>query len=76
MLDTHGRYTLAMQQLAVQEHVGLIDLNACSSAWIRALGEQAAKPDFLFVPEQDTADGTHFSRATATARLAVAQSFC
>lgn len=58
LLDTHGRYTLAMQQLAVQEHVGLIALNAGSSAWIRALGEQAAKPYFLFVPEQDTADGT------------------
>lgn len=28
LLDTHGRYTLAMQQLAAQEHVGLIDLNA------------------------------------------------
>ncbi|WP_101853613.1 rhamnogalacturonan acetylesterase, partial [Xanthomonas citri] len=67
LLDTHGRYTLAMQQLAAQEHVGLIDLNASSSDWIRALGEQAAKPYFLFVPEQGKADGTHFSRAGATA---------
>ncbi|CAD0303840.1 GDSL-type esterase/lipase family protein [Xanthomonas hortorum] len=67
LLDTHGRYTLAMQQLAAQEHVALIDLNASSSDWIRALGEQAAKPYFLFVPEQGKADGTHFSRAGATA---------
>ncbi|WP_435014191.1 GDSL-type esterase/lipase family protein [Xanthomonas arboricola] len=67
LLDTHGRYTLAMQQLAAQEQVGLIDLNASSSDWIRALGEQAAKPYFLFVPEQGKADGTHFSRAGATA---------
>ncbi|MEQ7895295.1 GDSL-type esterase/lipase family protein [Xanthomonas arboricola] len=67
LLDTHGRYTLAMQQLAAQEHVGLIDLNASSSDWIRALGEQAARPYFLFVPEQGKADGTHFSRAGATA---------
>lgn len=67
LLDTHGRDTLAMQQLAAQEHVGLIDLNASSSDWIRALGEQAAKPYFLFVPEQGKADGTHFSRAGATA---------
>ncbi|WP_409350873.1 cupin domain-containing protein [Xanthomonas axonopodis] len=47
--------------------MGLIDLNASSSDWIRALGEQAAKPYFLFVPEQGKADGTHFSRATAIA---------
>ncbi|MBB4133036.1 GDSL-type esterase/lipase family protein [Xanthomonas sp. 3075] len=67
LLDTHGRYTLAMQQLAAQERVGLIDLNASSSDWIRALGEQAAQPYFLFVPEQGKADGTHFSRAGATA---------
>ncbi|WP_349811503.1 GDSL-type esterase/lipase family protein [Xanthomonas dyei] len=67
LLDTHGRYTLAMQQLAADQHVGLIDLNASSSDWIRALGEQAAKPYFLFVPEQNKADGTHFSRAGATA---------
>ncbi|MEA9712579.1 GDSL-type esterase/lipase family protein [Xanthomonas campestris] len=67
LLDTHGRYTLAMQQLAAQEQVGLIDLNASSSDWIRALGEQAAKPYFLFVPEQAKADGTHFSQAGATA---------
>ncbi|PPV06009.1 GDSL-type esterase/lipase family protein [Xanthomonas bromi] len=67
LLDTHGRYTLAMQQLAAQEHVDLIDLNASSSDWIRALGEQAAKPYFLFVPEKNITDGTHFSRAGATA---------
>ncbi|WP_017167574.1 GDSL-type esterase/lipase family protein [Xanthomonas phaseoli] len=67
LLDTHGRYTLAMQQLAAQDQVELIDLNASSSDWIRALGEQAAKPYFLFVPEQGKADGTHFSRAGATA---------
>ncbi|MCC4585576.1 GDSL-type esterase/lipase family protein [Xanthomonas sp. NCPPB 1067] len=67
LLDTHGRYTLAMQQLAAAERVALIDLNASSSDWIRALGEQAAKPYFLFVPEKHIADGTHFSRAGATA---------
>ncbi|KAB7769859.1 rhamnogalacturonan acetylesterase [Xanthomonas maliensis] len=64
LLDTHGRYTLAMQQLASAERVGLIDLNASSSDWIRALGEQAAKPYFLFTDSK--ADGTHFSHAGAT----------
>lgn len=67
LLDTHGLYTRAMQQLAAREQVALIDLNASASAWVRALGEQAARPYFLFVPEQDKADGTHFSVAGATA---------
>jgi lysophospholipase L1-like esterase/quercetin dioxygenase-like cupin family protein len=67
LLDTHARYTLAMQQLAAREHVALIDLNDRSTRWIRALGEQGARPYFLFVPEQNKADGTHFSAAGATA---------
>ncbi|NYF22344.1 lysophospholipase L1-like esterase/mannose-6-phosphate isomerase-like protein (cupin superfamily) [Xanthomonas sp. JAI131] len=67
LLDTHGLYTQAMQRLAAEQQVALIDLNASSSAWIRALGEQAARPYFLFVPEQGKADGTHFSHAGAAA---------
>jgi lysophospholipase L1-like esterase/quercetin dioxygenase-like cupin family protein len=67
LLDTHGRYTQAMKQLAEREQVALIDLNERSSQWIRALGEQGARPYFLFVPEQNKADGTHFSVAGATA---------
>ncbi|WP_449465293.1 GDSL-type esterase/lipase family protein [Stenotrophomonas humi] len=67
LLDTHGRYTLAMKRVASEQDVPLIDLNASSMAWIRALGEQGAKPYFMFVPEQNKADGTHFSVAGATA---------
>lgn len=67
LLDTHGLYTQSVKQLAAQRQVALIDLNASSSDWIRALGEQAAKPYFLFVPAQGKADGTHFSTAGATA---------
>ncbi len=67
LLDTHGRYTLAMQRVAREQNVALIDLNASSTAWIRALGEQGARPYFMFVPEQNKADGTHFSMAGATA---------
>ena len=67
LLDTHGVYTAAMKQLAAAQQIALIDLNASSTDWIRALGEQAAKPYFLFVPGQNKADGTHFSRAGATA---------
>lgn len=67
LLDTHGLYTQQMKQLAAREQVGLIDLNGSSSRWIRALGEQGARPYFLFVPEQGKADGTHFSGAGAAA---------
>lgn len=67
LLDTHGVYTLAMKQLAAREDIALIDLNDRSTRWIRALGEQGARPYFLFVPEQQKADGTHFSTAGANA---------
>ncbi|MCD9088489.1 GDSL-type esterase/lipase family protein [Stenotrophomonas sp. SY1] len=67
LLDTHGRYTQAMKRVASEQHVQLIDLNASSMAWVRALGEQGAKPYFMFVPEQNKADGTHFSVAGANA---------
>lgn len=67
LLDTHGRYTEAMRGVAGKQQVALIDLNARSMAWIRALGEQGARPYFMFVPTQGKADGTHFSAAGATA---------
>ncbi|MGE8250747.1 MAG: rhamnogalacturonan acetylesterase, partial [Stenotrophomonas bentonitica] len=67
LLDTHGVYTQAVKALASREQVALIDLNDSSTRWIRALGEQGAKPYFMFVPEQNKADGTHFSVAGATA---------
>ncbi len=67
LLDTHGVYTQAVKQLAAREQVALIDLNDSTTRWIRALGEQGARPYFLFVPEQGKADGTHFSHAGANA---------
>ncbi|MEC4339385.1 GDSL-type esterase/lipase family protein [Stenotrophomonas pavanii] len=67
LLDTHGRYTQSMKALAARERIALIDLNDRSTRWIRALGEQGARPYFLFVPEQNKADGTHFSVAGAHA---------
>ena len=56
-----------MKALAAREQIALIDLNDRSTRWIRALGEQGARPYFLFVPEQGKADGTHFSVAGANA---------
>ncbi|MEN5116556.1 GDSL-type esterase/lipase family protein [Luteimonas sp. TWI662] len=67
LIDTHGRYTLAMQAVATRENVALIDLNAASSDWIRVHGEDGAKHYFMHVPAQGKADGTHFSEAGADA---------
>ncbi|MBD9370889.1 GDSL-type esterase/lipase family protein [Xanthomonas sp. XNM01] len=66
LLDTHTRYTDAVRALAQREQVALIDLNASSTDWLRALGDAASKPYFEHVPERGIADDTHFSGAGAT----------
>ncbi|KAF1691275.1 GDSL-type esterase/lipase family protein [Pseudoxanthomonas koreensis] len=66
LLDTHARYSDAVRELAAREQVALLDLDASSSAWIRALGDEASKPYFEHVPERGVRDDTHFSIAGAT----------
>ena len=66
LLDTHARYTDAVRALAARERVALIDLNASSTDWIRALGDEASKAYYAHVPERGVADDTHFSAAGAT----------
>lgn len=66
LLDTHARYTDAVRALAAREQVALIDLNASSTDWLRALGDEASRPYFEHVPERGIADDTHFSVAGAT----------
>ena len=66
LLDTHARYTDAVRVLAEREQVALIDLNASSTHWIRALGDEGSKPYFEHVPERGVRDDTHFSVAGAT----------
>jgi lysophospholipase L1-like esterase/mannose-6-phosphate isomerase-like protein (cupin superfamily) len=70
LLDTHGAYTQAVRDLAAREHVGLIDLNATSSDWLRALGDEPSKLFFMHVPEARTpnqaqTDDTHFQERGA-----------
>ena len=72
LLDTHGLYTQAVRDLAVREKVGLIDLNASSSDWLRALGDEPSKLFFMHVPEAHTpdqaqTDDTHFQERGAVA---------
>jgi lysophospholipase L1-like esterase len=56
LLDTHGLYAQAVRELAAREKVGLIDLNASSSDWLRALGDEPSKQFFMHVPEARTPD--------------------
>ncbi|QNN71140.1 GDSL-type esterase/lipase family protein [Thermomonas carbonis] len=67
LLDTHGAYSIAVRELAKREQVGLIDLDAASTAWLRALGDDASKPFYMHVPEQKLADDTHLQARGATA---------
>lgn len=73
LLDTHGAYTDSMRALARREQVALIDLNARSSAWLRALGDEPSKRYFMHVPELGQKDDTHLQwhGATAVACLVV-----
>lgn len=65
LLDTHGVYAQAVRDLAAREQVGMIDLTARSSSWLRALGDEASKPFFMHVPEQGQADDTHLQAGGA-----------
>ncbi len=72
LLDTHGLYTQAVRDLAAREKLGLIDLNASSSDWLRALGDEPSKLFFMHVPEARTSDqvqtdDTHFQARGAVA---------
>ncbi len=66
LLDTHAHYTEAVRELAAREQVALVDLNASSTAWIRALGDEASTPYFEHAPGRGVHDDTHFSVAGAT----------
>jgi lysophospholipase L1-like esterase/mannose-6-phosphate isomerase-like protein (cupin superfamily) len=65
LLDTHGLYAQAVRDLASRENVGLIDLSAASMDWLRAAGDEASKPYYMHVPEQDQRDDTHFQQRGA-----------
>lgn len=67
LLDTHGAYSIAVRELAKREQIGLIDLDALSTAWLRALGDEASKPFYMHVPAQNLTDDTHLQARGATA---------
>jgi lysophospholipase L1-like esterase/mannose-6-phosphate isomerase-like protein (cupin superfamily) len=67
LLDTHGAYSIAVRELAKREQLGVVDLDALSTAWLRALGDEASKPFYMHVPAQNLADDTHLQARGATA---------
>jgi lysophospholipase L1-like esterase/mannose-6-phosphate isomerase-like protein (cupin superfamily) len=67
LLDTHGAYSIAVRELAKREQLGVIDLDALSTAWLRALGDEASKPFYMHVPPQGLSDDTHLQARGATA---------
>ena len=67
LLDTHGFYTQAVRDLAHSAQVDLIDPNAASMDWLRALGDSASRHYFMHVPEQHMEDDTHLQWHGATA---------
>jgi lysophospholipase L1-like esterase/quercetin dioxygenase-like cupin family protein len=67
LLDTHGAYVQAVRDLAQREGIGLIDLNATSMDWLRALGDEPSKAFYMHVPAQNQTDNTHLQRRGAFA---------
>jgi len=68
IINTHGDYPEAMRQVAKEEHVPLIDLNAMSAVLYEALGMEGSKKVFVHYPansfpgqEKELADNSHHS---------------
>lgn len=68
IINTHGDYPEAMRQVAKEEHVPLIDLNAMSAVLYEALGVEGSKKAFVHYPansfpgqEKELADNSHHS---------------
>lgn len=68
IMNTLGEYPDAMRQLAAEEEIPLIDLNAMSKDLYEALGEEGSKKAFVHYPantfpgqQEPLADNTHFN---------------
>lgn len=67
VLDTHGEYAVAVQRVAQEDTVALIDLNRLSMDWLAQLGPEASKSWYLHDPLQGLVDDTHFHERGALA---------
>ncbi len=50
LVDTHGKYVQSVKDVAKELDVVCIDLNASTTDWIKALGDEASKPYFMHIP--------------------------
>lgn len=80
--DTHGDYIIATRQVAAEQHVPLLDMNADSSVLLQEMGDEQSKRLFDWIPagefekgSQGLRDDTHFNAygATRMCDLAVAE---
>lgn len=69
---THGAYPDAIRAVAAEEKVGLIDLEAATSQWLQAVGDEPSKKFFMWIEPGKFAqipdgrkDDTHFVEAGA-----------
>lgn len=72
ILNTHGNYIDAMQQLAIREKVPFVDLASFSKVYFEELGEERSKRVFLWAQQgqyenlpKGAEDNTHFSEQGA-----------
>lgn len=82
LADTHGNYPEATRLLAKRLDVPMIDLQRLTEEWVNALGDEASKEMFLWVPPcknypEGKKDDTHLSEEGAheVARLALGECF-
>ncbi len=79
---THGVYPEAIRAVALEEKVDLLDLEAATSKWLQATGDEPSKKFFMWIEAgkfeklpKGVEDNTHFVEAGAVhvAELAAAQ---
>lgn len=80
LTDTHGNYPVAVRQLAAEMNVPLVDLQMLTAGAVTALGDEATKNIYLWIPPtgkfpEGRKDDTHLSveGARLVAKLAAQQ---
>lgn len=75
LIDTHGEYPDAMEDVARNEDVPLLRLTELTGQWVRDAGPEYSKSYYLWSAELGLADDTHLSEtgARGVAKLAVSE---
>jgi lysophospholipase L1-like esterase len=80
LIDTHGNYPVVVRQVAAEFNVPLVDLQLLTAGAVTALGDEASKSIYLWVPPgekfpEGRKDDTHLKKegAMLVSRLAAQQ---